>query len=116
MARAPLGKVGRALRLAAGRSEDAVLRLVPLHGRIVHVVPRELVEDEHRRQPSQLVERRAEGLDVMQDPAGDNPIERTVVVELFERDTAIPGPWRRGGIDRQYVVPGSRELGCDAAL
>jgi hypothetical protein len=51
MTGAPLAQVRRALGLAPGRREDTVLRLVPLNGRVVHVVPRELVQDEQRRQP-----------------------------------------------------------------
>jgi signal transduction histidine kinase len=116
MARAPVGKVGRALRLTAGRSQYTVLRLVPLHGRIVHVVPRELVQDEQRRQPPQLVERRPERMDVMQDPAGDDRIEGAVVVQLFQRDAAVQRARRRVGIDGEDVVAFPREVGGDAAL
>ena len=105
MARAPVGQIRRPLRLAPRRRQDAVLALVPVHGRLVHVVPRELVEQEQRRQPGQLVEGRPKRMDVMQDSSGDDGIEGHGLIQLLQSHAAVR---RAGGsvrIDGEDVVP-----------
>jgi len=116
VARAPLGEVRRSFRFATRGNEQPVLRLVPVHGRLVHVVPRELVEDEQRSETGELVERRVERLDVMEDAAGDDGLERTGIIKLLECDPAVEGSLGCIGIDREHLIAGSRERGGGAAL
>ena len=84
--------------------------------RLVHVVPRELVEDEERRERRELVERRRQRIDVMQDPAGDDCIERAGIVQLLQRDLPIERTLRRTWIDREHVVAGGGQRRRDTAL
>jgi len=63
----PLPQVARAQRLAAGRGEEPMLRLVPCARRLVDPLGRELVDEQERREPRQLVEAGAERIDMMQD-------------------------------------------------
>ena len=116
MAPPPLGQIGRALRREAGGHEEPVLALVPAGRRLVHVVPCELVEQEQRRQPRELVECRTERLNVMQHPARNDCVERAGIVELLELDPAVERTVGRLGVDRQHVVAGVRERRSDAAV
>ena len=93
-----------------------MLRLVPVAGGLVHVIPGKLVEDQQRSQPLQLVERRPERADVMQYALRDRGVERARVVQLLERDTAVERPVGRVGIDRENVVTCRGQLARDAAL
>jgi signal transduction histidine kinase len=93
-----------------------MLALVPLDRRRVHVIPGELIEDEQRREPSKLVERRAERIDVVQDAACDRRVERAGLVELLECDAAIERPLRRLRVDCEHVVACSGQLRRDATL
>jgi hypothetical protein len=80
------------------------------------VVPRELVEDEHRCERDELVEGRAERMDVMEDAAGDDSVERPWVFELLERDPPVEGPFGSLRVDREHVMTRSRQPGRDAAF
>lgn len=116
MARPPVGEIRRSLRLPSGSREHAVLGLVPLDRRRVHVVPRELVQYEQRRQVRELVERGAEQLDVMENATRHDRVEPTLVVELLERDASVQRPLRRLWIDREHVISGLGEGRSHAAL
>jgi signal transduction histidine kinase len=116
MTLAPLREVGRPLRLAAGGDQHTMLALVPVARRLVHVVPCELVQDDQRREPPELVQGRAERVHVVKDAAGDDRIERPVVVESLERHAPVHGAFRCFRIDRQDVVAGPGERGSHAPL
>ena len=79
------------------------------------MVPRELVDDQERRELDQLVERRAERVDVVQDAPGDNGVER-LRVELLERDAAVERACGCVRIDREDVVARGGKFRGDAAL
>ena len=93
-----------------------MLRLVPVLRRRVDPVPRELVEDQQRRQAHELVERRPERVDVMQHTACNDGGERARVVELFERDLPVRLAGRRVRINREHVVPGFEQRRRDPAF
>ena len=112
----PLGQVTRALGLLPRGDEHAVLRLIPVDGGLVHVVPRELVEDQQRCEPREPVECGAERVDVMQNTARNNCVERSGLVEVFERDLPVERALGSLGIDRQHVVTLRRERRRNAAL
>ena len=116
MVRAPLREIGRPLGCAPCRDEHLVLRLVPVDRGLVHMVPGELVEDEQRREPRELVERRSQRIDVMEDTPGYNCVERPWIVELLQRDLPVERAFRSMRIDRQHVVAGGRQRRSDAAL
>jgi signal transduction histidine kinase len=113
---APFGEIRRPLRLLTGCGEDPVLGLVPLHRRGVHVVPGELVEQEERCKPRELVQRRAERMDVVEHAAGDNCVERPRVIELLERDLPIQLASGRIGVDRKDFVAGRCKCGRDSSF
>jgi signal transduction histidine kinase len=116
MTRPPLGEVPGPLRLVAGSDEDAMLGLIPVGGCFVHVVPRELVQDQHRSEPDELVERPSERVHVVQNAAGDDGVERAVLVELLERHAPVQRSLGGVGIDGEDVVACVSESGCDTAL
>jgi hypothetical protein len=116
MACAPLRQIRGSLGRAPCRDEHAVLRLVPIDRGLVHVVPRELVEDENRREASELVERRSQRIDVMQNATGDDCIERPGVVQLLQGDLPVEGTLRGVWIDRDHVIAGGCEHRSDPAL
>jgi signal transduction histidine kinase len=111
VAAAPFREIRRSFGLVARGAERPVLALVPLDRRLIHVVPRELVEHQQWRERSELVERRRERMDVMQDAPRDDCIERARIVELVERDPAIERSLWRLRVDRQHVVARTRECG-----
>jgi hypothetical protein len=80
------------------------------------MVPRELVEDEVRRERRQLVECRSQRIDVMEDAGGYDCIERPGIVQLLEGDLPIEGTFRRTWIDREHVVAGGGQRRRDTAL
>ena len=80
------------------------------------MIPGELVEDQQRGEPPQLVERRAERLDVVQHPPGDDRVERPRLVQLLERDPPVERSLGRLGIDGEDVVAGRGKLARDTAL
>ena len=86
-----------------------MLRLVPVDRGVVHVVPRELVEDQVRRKRRQLVERRPEWIDMVQHAARDNRVEGPGVVELLERHAPVEGPLGSMGVDADHVVARGRQ-------
>src|SRR5690349_3703142 len=116
MAPTPLREVRRALRLAAGRGEGPMMALVPVHRRRVHVVPRELVDDEQRRERNELVESGLERMDVVQDTSRDDGVEGPWIVELLERHAPVDRAVGRGRVDREHVVAGACQRGCDTAF
>src|SRR5919204_5852019 len=116
MARAPLRQARRAFRLTPGGAQDAVVALVPVDGRLVHVIPRELVKDQQWGQPPQLVERRPEWLDVVQHAPGHDGVEWPRLLELLERHPPVERPLRRFRVDGQHLVAGGVELAGDAAF
>jgi len=112
----PLCEIGGSFRLASGGNEKPVVALVPVDRRLVHVVPGEFVEHEQRGQAGELVERGLERVDMVEDAAGDDRVERAGVVELLERELPVQRPDRRGWIDCEDVVTRRGECRSDPAL
>ena len=100
----PLVEARRCVRLAARGNELLMERLVPDLGRGVDVIPGELIDDQQRRESRQLVECRTEGIDVVEDAAGDDRVERAGVGELLERDPPIGRTVGCPRVNRQDVV------------
>jgi len=116
MARMPLSQRGRALRRASCRDEHPVLGLVPVDRGLVHVVPRELVEEQEQSEPRKLVKRGSQRIDVMQDAAGDDCIERPGIIQFLQGDLPVEGTLRRMWIDREHVVTSGGQRRCDTAF
>jgi signal transduction histidine kinase len=116
MARPPLGQVRRPLRQVPGGHEQAVLRLVPVTCRLIHVVPRKLVHDQQRRQPDELVERRPERMHVVKNTSGDDRVERPVRRELLECHAPVQLAVRSVGIDGDHLIPRLGKDGSDTSL
>ena len=93
-----------------------MLGLVPLRRRGVHVIPGELVDHEQRRERTELVERRPQRIQVVEDTPGDDGVERPLVVELLERDAAVERPLRSVRVDGEHVVAGLGQNRRDTAL
>ena len=53
---------------------------------------------------------------MVQDPPGDDGVERTRVVQLFERDLPVQGTGWGLGVDRENVVARRGERGRDTTL
>ena len=90
--------------------------LVPLDRRLVHVVPGELVDQEERRERDELVERRVERVDMVEDPSRNRGVERLRFLELLERRAPIRRLGRCVGIDREHVVARRHERPGDPSL
>ena len=116
MADAPLRETRWAFRLPSRGDEHSVLGLVPVDRGLVHVVPRELVEDEKRCETSELVERRSQWIDVMEDAAGDDCVERPGIVQFLQSDLPVKGTLRSMWIDRERVITGGRQCRCNTTL
>ena len=116
MPRSPLGEIRRPFRLPPRGGEHTVLSLVPLDRRRVHVVPGELVQDEQRRQRGELVQRRAERVDVVEDPPCHDRVEGPGVIQFLDRHAAVERPLRRIGIHGEHVVTGLVQSRSDATL
>src|SRR5205823_694880 len=102
-------------RLPAGGGERTVLRLVPVAGRLVHLLPRELVEDQDRSESCERVERRTERLDVVQHTLSDDRVE-VPLAELLEPHAVEASACGRTRIDTDGVVPRRGERGRDPTL
>src|SRR5436190_2797873 len=61
----PPREIRRTDRLAAGRDQHAMLPFVPVTRRVVHPIPRELVEDQERRHSRDFLQRGAEWLEMV---------------------------------------------------
>ena len=57
-----------------------------------------------------------ERIDVMEDAAGDDCIERPGIVELLQGDLPVEGTLGRTWIDREHVVAGGGQRRRDTAL
>ena len=55
-------------------------------------------------------------MDVMQDAAGDDCIERTGIVQLLQGDLPVEGTLRRTWVDREHVVARGGQRRRDTAL
>ena len=75
-----------------GGDECAPLLPVPVDCGVIDALAGEVVDDQERREAGQLVEPRAERLDVVEHAARDHRVERAGVVELLERDAAVAQP------------------------
>src|SRR5438874_1938205 len=73
-------------------------------------------EEREWRERRKLVERGPERMDVMQDSAGDNHVEETGLVELFECDLTVERSARRSRVDCEDVVAGRCEGGRHPTL
>jgi hypothetical protein len=80
------------------------------------MVPGELVEDEERSECREFVERRAEGIDVVEDAACHDCMERAGIVEFLHCDLPVEGTFGRVWVDREHVVAGRRKRRCEATL
>src|SRR5206468_1175514 len=80
------------------------------------MVPGELVEDEERRERDELVERRGEWMNVVEDTSCYNGVERSGVVELLEGDLLVELALRRIWIDREDVVARTGQCRSDASV
>src|SRR2546430_169111 len=104
---APLVEVGRAVRLASRSAQHPVLSLVPLLPRSVDKIPRELVDEEQRRERGEMVEALVERLHVVQHATGDHGIparNRGSVHSILERRPDEPLTPGRLWIDAERVV------------
>jgi len=110
---APLVEQRRRLGRRARRDEDAVLGLVPFLRGAANPLRRELVDNEQRSEGRQLLERRVERLDVMEDADGHRGIER--LVELAKVAVQELGSGGRARVDAPHVVARRRELADEAA-
>ena len=109
----PLVERHRPRRIRSGGDENAALALVPvLRGR-VDAIPRELVDDEHRREGGHPVERFVERADVMEHATRDDRV--VLAVEFAEVSLAEPLALGRTGIDADRVVAGVDKGRNDAA-
>src|SRR5438067_212173 len=99
-------------RLAPGGDQHSMLPLVPVARRVIHPIPRELVEDQDWRHPRDLVQRGTEWIDMVEDPLRDDGVECSLV-QLLQRDglEGFPGGWVV--IDAERVVAGVSQRGCD---
>ena len=89
--------------------ERAPLAVEPVEGRLVHQIPPDLVDDQHRTGPEQrrnAVETVRQIADRVQRADRDCRIEAALVVaEILEPDSAEEIPLRRERVDAEHVVP-----------
>ena len=111
----PLVDVARPVRLGAGRTQQPVLRLVPVLRGIVDPVPRELVDQHERCERRELVEALAERVHVMEHAPGDDGVE-VAVDDLLERTSTERLALGCLRIDAECVVAGVGEQRHETAL
>ena len=113
---APRAEIVRRGGRSLGGVEASALTAVPVGGGVVDAFAREVVDDQERREADQLVERRTERRDVMENAARDHRVERPGVVETVERHAAVERPLGGNRVDREHAVAGSGECRRDAAV
>ena len=114
MTRRPLAEIRWPGRVGARRCEHSMLALVPVARVGVEAGPRELVDEEQRREARELRDPVVERVDVVEDAAGHDGVEGTV--DVLEADLPERRPVRRVRIDAEHVVARGGERGDEAAV